>query len=325
MATLADLDVRTAAGASAAPVTFARGDGVGPEIMEATLHILEAAGARLALEEIEIGERVYERGGKFMYLGANGYSCDVEFPDESRMRCLTQMYKEDGSGYLVDPTNPECFESRMEMVYRPEGALLGFLGDRQFAELERSLTHVVAVREREATSDRDGVPVEQLHVGTQVLQVARELERDATRRVARHHDNVVLGVGQQRDRSVVRTAVDGPQRRLDVVRLELERAVEGGTARVAVTYPFHCGAQPRGELLAHRTLEVGEALEPELGAHAHHGCRARACFSGKRRNGSEGDVLRLLAHDIGHALLGGGERRFNRPDARGDVHDRTGS
>ncbi len=68
---------------------------------------------------------VYDQGGKFMYLGANGYSCDVEFPDETRMRCLTQMYKEDGSGYLVDPTNPACFESRMEMVYRPEAALLG--------------------------------------------------------------------------------------------------------------------------------------------------------------------------------------------------------
>jgi isocitrate dehydrogenase len=45
-----------------APVTVARGDGIGPEIMEATLRILDAAGARLALEEIEIGESVYERG-----------------------------------------------------------------------------------------------------------------------------------------------------------------------------------------------------------------------------------------------------------------------
>ncbi len=45
-----------------APVTIARGDGIGPEIMDAALRVLEAAGARLAIEEIAIGERVY-RGG----------------------------------------------------------------------------------------------------------------------------------------------------------------------------------------------------------------------------------------------------------------------
>lgn len=44
------------------PITVARGDGIGPEIMDATLRILEAAGARLDIEHIEIGEAVYERG-----------------------------------------------------------------------------------------------------------------------------------------------------------------------------------------------------------------------------------------------------------------------
>jgi len=44
------------------PITVARGDGIGPEIMDATLRILEEAGARLDIEEIEIGEAVYERG-----------------------------------------------------------------------------------------------------------------------------------------------------------------------------------------------------------------------------------------------------------------------
>ena len=44
------------------PITIARGDGIGPSIMEATLKILEAAGARLDIEEIEIGKAVYERG-----------------------------------------------------------------------------------------------------------------------------------------------------------------------------------------------------------------------------------------------------------------------
>jgi isocitrate dehydrogenase len=44
------------------PITVARGDGIGPEIMAATLQILKSAGARLDIEEIEIGEKVYLRG-----------------------------------------------------------------------------------------------------------------------------------------------------------------------------------------------------------------------------------------------------------------------
>src|SRR5918992_1969130 len=44
------------------PITVAYGDGIGPEIMEATLRIIEAAGAELDIERIEIGERVYLAG-----------------------------------------------------------------------------------------------------------------------------------------------------------------------------------------------------------------------------------------------------------------------
>lgn len=44
------------------PITIARGDGIGPEIMEATLKILKQAGARIAIEEIKIGKSVYESG-----------------------------------------------------------------------------------------------------------------------------------------------------------------------------------------------------------------------------------------------------------------------
>ena len=43
-------------------ITVARGDGIGPEIMDATLRILQAAGAQLDIEEIEIGEKVYLQG-----------------------------------------------------------------------------------------------------------------------------------------------------------------------------------------------------------------------------------------------------------------------
>lgn len=47
---------------TAVPITVARGDGIGPEIMQATLDIIQAAGARLAIEEIEIGEQLYSKG-----------------------------------------------------------------------------------------------------------------------------------------------------------------------------------------------------------------------------------------------------------------------
>jgi isocitrate dehydrogenase len=44
------------------PITVAAGDGIGPEIMAATLAVLRGAGARIDIEEIEIGEKVYRRG-----------------------------------------------------------------------------------------------------------------------------------------------------------------------------------------------------------------------------------------------------------------------
>src|SRR4030088_2790555 len=44
------------------PITVAYGDGIGPEIMEATLHILKEAGAKLQIEKIDIGEKVYLAG-----------------------------------------------------------------------------------------------------------------------------------------------------------------------------------------------------------------------------------------------------------------------
>lgn len=46
----------------AVPITVAHGDGIGPEIMQASLKILEAAGAALDIETIEIGESVYLNG-----------------------------------------------------------------------------------------------------------------------------------------------------------------------------------------------------------------------------------------------------------------------
>jgi isocitrate dehydrogenase len=44
------------------PITVANGDGIGPEIMAATLEILKGAGADLEIETIDIGEKVYLAG-----------------------------------------------------------------------------------------------------------------------------------------------------------------------------------------------------------------------------------------------------------------------
>ncbi len=43
-------------------ITIAKGDGIGPEIMDATLEIMLAAGAKIEIDEIQIGEKVYLSG-----------------------------------------------------------------------------------------------------------------------------------------------------------------------------------------------------------------------------------------------------------------------
>lgn len=43
-------------------ITVAKGDGIGPEIMDATLNIILAAGAKIEIDEIEVGEKVYLAG-----------------------------------------------------------------------------------------------------------------------------------------------------------------------------------------------------------------------------------------------------------------------
>ena len=44
------------------PITVAYGDGIGPEIMEATLRVITAGGAELEVETIRIGQAIYEAG-----------------------------------------------------------------------------------------------------------------------------------------------------------------------------------------------------------------------------------------------------------------------
>jgi isocitrate dehydrogenase len=46
------------------PIVIAEGDGIGPEIMAATLQILSASGANLDISKVDIGEKVYLKGEK---------------------------------------------------------------------------------------------------------------------------------------------------------------------------------------------------------------------------------------------------------------------
>ncbi|GAB4226908.1 MAG: NADP-dependent isocitrate dehydrogenase [Chlamydiales bacterium] len=44
------------------PIAYAEGDGIGPEIMQATLSILKASNVPIEFHQVEIGEKVYQKG-----------------------------------------------------------------------------------------------------------------------------------------------------------------------------------------------------------------------------------------------------------------------
>ena len=56
------MDIKPPPQVTHADVCVAHGDGIGPEIMRAVIDILNAAGARLNLHPIEVGEQVYRAG-----------------------------------------------------------------------------------------------------------------------------------------------------------------------------------------------------------------------------------------------------------------------
>jgi isocitrate dehydrogenase len=58
----ANLGQVVSANDSVARIVVARGDGIGPEIMDATLRVLRAAGAKLDIAEIKVGKDVYLAG-----------------------------------------------------------------------------------------------------------------------------------------------------------------------------------------------------------------------------------------------------------------------
>ncbi len=75
-------------------VAVAKGDGIGPEIMDATLRILEAAGANIEPEFIEIGEQVYLSGN------TSGIKAEAwEIIDRNKVILKAPITTPQGKGY----------------------------------------------------------------------------------------------------------------------------------------------------------------------------------------------------------------------------------
>ena len=76
------------------PITVAYGDGIGPEIMDATLKIIEAAGAQININVIEVGEQVYLKGNP------EGIDPSAwEILDKSRVFLKAPITTPQGGGY----------------------------------------------------------------------------------------------------------------------------------------------------------------------------------------------------------------------------------
>jgi N,N-dimethylformamidase len=69
---------------------------------------------------------VYERGGKFMYLGGNGLNAEVEFLDARTMRVNNQVVGHPSGEGVRDPEDPaRVYESRFHRNVESEANLLG--------------------------------------------------------------------------------------------------------------------------------------------------------------------------------------------------------
>jgi hypothetical protein len=74
----------------------------------------------------KVRDWVRNRGGRLMYLGGNGVNCEIEFIDDSTMRCKTHLASTGGELGMVDPDDPSIYyESRFHRTVEAEASLLG--------------------------------------------------------------------------------------------------------------------------------------------------------------------------------------------------------
>jgi isocitrate dehydrogenase len=152
------------------PITVAHGDGIGPEIMAATLHILKEAGANLEIETIDIGEKVYLAGN------SSGIESSAwESLRRTKVFLKAPITTPQGGGYkslnvTVRKTLGLFANVRPCVSYHP------------FVETKHPIMDVVIVRENE----------EDLYAGIehrqteQVMQCLKLISRPGSEKIVRH-------------------------------------------------------------------------------------------------------------------------------------------
>lgn len=68
---------------------------------------------------------VFQRGGRFMYLGGNGLNCEVTFSADGAMRCLSHLHSEHGEMGGKSEDGSIEYDSRMHRTFESEANLLG--------------------------------------------------------------------------------------------------------------------------------------------------------------------------------------------------------
>lgn len=118
-------------------ITVAKGDGIGPEIMDATLEIILAAGAKLEINEIEVGEKVYLAGNAS---GISSASWDII--RKNKIFLKAPITTPQGGGYKSLNVTTRKFLGLYSNV-RPCMSL------HPFVETKHPIMDVVIVRENE--------------------------------------------------------------------------------------------------------------------------------------------------------------------------------
>jgi len=74
---------------------------------------------------LRVKDWVFDRGGRFMYLGGNGLNCEVRFNPDGAMQCLSQLHSEHGEMGGKSPDASTIYDSRMHRRLESEANLLG--------------------------------------------------------------------------------------------------------------------------------------------------------------------------------------------------------
>ena len=68
---------------------------------------------------------VFQRGGRFLYLGGNGLNCEVTFGPDGAMQCLSHLHSEHGEMGGKSEDGSVEYDSRMHRTCESEANLLG--------------------------------------------------------------------------------------------------------------------------------------------------------------------------------------------------------